>query len=95
MTQETSKELTVEHIKFATPTQLGKLLAKNPNTISRWNRIGFKSTLLKIQYLCVNQETLITGLIRRREEFGPVEKLQKEFDEILENSEKLEETAVA
>ena len=80
------KNLTTEHIKFATPTQLARLLDKDPNTISRWNRRGFKTTLLKINYPCINHETLITGLIRRREEFERVEKLQKEFDQILDAS---------
>ncbi|MEL6493942.1 MAG: hypothetical protein AAFQ41_02305 [Cyanobacteria bacterium J06623_7] len=96
MTISTTDKLTVEHIKFATPTQLGKLLKKSPNTVSRWNRRGLKTTDLKIAFPCVERDVLITGLIHRKENFSKIEELQKEFDEILNSVQEIpENTAVA
>lgn len=84
MTIHTHKKLTSEHIKYARRSQLAKLLDTTPETISRWNRRGFKTTLISICNPCIDREVLITGLIKRREEFVRVENSRKEFDLIFD-----------
>ena len=88
-------QLSPEHIKYGKASQIAKLLGKKVAAVSRWNKKDFLSGSLMPKYLCISQKDLVVGLISRKERLNQVERYQKEFDEILENSEKLEETAVA
>lgn len=88
-------QLTVEHIKNAKASQLAKLLGKKLPAISRWNKTDFVTGSVDSKYNCISKQDLVAGLIARKERLSQMEIYQQEFDEILENSEKLEETAVA
>ena len=88
-------KLTVEHIEYATNIQISRLLNTDPSTTSHWLKRNFNLGSLKVWYTCVDLETLASGFLRRRHNSQRAKRLQKEFDEILANSEKLEEPSVA
>lgn len=91
----TSIKLTVEHIKYATNTQLSNLLKKDPSTTCHWLKRNFNLGSLEIHYSCIDIETLATGLIQRQSESKKIKALQAEFDEILKSSEELQDRVVA
>lgn len=88
-------KLTVEHIEYASNTQISRLLNKDPATTSHWLNKNFNFGSLKIWYECIDLETLVAGFIRRRKKSQKARQLQKEFDEIMANYEKLEDPYVA
>ena len=95
MTFMASQKLTIEHIEHASNSQLSKLLEKDPSTTCHWLKRNFSLGSLDINYSCIDLETLASGLIRRRERAEEKKRLQKEFDEILANAQKLNESVVA
>lgn len=90
-----SKNLSVEHIQYATNIQLSKLLDKDPSTTSHWLKRNFRLETLDIHYSCIDHLTLVTGLMKRKADSQKAKKLQKEFDEILNASDKLDVTISA
>ncbi|MDJ0591967.1 MAG: hypothetical protein QNJ72_18585 [Pleurocapsa sp. MO_226.B13] len=91
----TTTKLSVEHIQYASGVQLAKLLSKDPAVICHWNKRNFDLSSLKIYYSCIDHETLAIGLMRRKADAVKTRQLQKEFDEILDSSQKLEKPLVA
>jgi hypothetical protein len=86
-------KLTTDHIKYAKPSQIAKLLGKKLPAVSRWNNTDFVTGALKIKYpSCIKHEELVHGLVCRKERIQQISQYQQEFDEILDSYD-LEQTA--
>lgn len=85
----TIRKLSAEHIQYASGIQLARLLGKDPAVVCHWNKRGFDLSRLKIHYSCIDHETLMVGLMRRKADAAKARQFQKEFDELINSTKKL------